>query len=105
MDILASIDAPTAIGGAALALATAAYANAKFGIKTDIDSLRDDAAFGRRLAQRIGELGDAATLYGMLRRVVEVDKKGSAEAIWFENKVWTYDQLKDCQFPLRCDDT
>ena len=84
----------------ALALATAAYANAKFGIKADIDSLRDEAAFGKRLGQRIGELGDTCTLYGMLRRVIEVNKQGSAEALWFENKTWTYDQLKDCKLRL-----
>ena len=100
MDILAqaagSISAPAAIGGAALALATAAYANAKFGIKADIDSLKDEAAFGKRLGQRIAELGDTCTLYGMLKRVIEVNKQGSAEALWFENKSWTYDQLKDC---------
>lgn len=102
MDILAqaaeSIGAPTAIGGAALALATAAYANAKFGIKADLDNLRDEASFGKRLAQRIGELDGICTLYGMLKRVVEVNKQGSAEALWFENKTWTYDQLKDCKF-------
>ncbi|KUL83456.1 hypothetical protein ZTR_10956 [Talaromyces verruculosus] len=99
MDILAqaasSISAPAAIGGAALALATAAYANAKFGIKADIDSLGDEAAFGKRLGQRIAELGDTCTLYGILKRVIEVNKQGSAEALWFENKSWTYDQLKD----------
>ncbi|EED20673.1 bifunctional fatty acid transporter/acyl-CoA synthetase (FAT1), putative [Talaromyces stipitatus ATCC 10500] len=97
MDILAQAagNAPAALGGAALALATAAYTNAKFGIKADVDSLRDEAAFGKRLAQRIGELGDTCTLYGMLKRVIEVNKQGSAEALWFENKTWTYDQLKD----------
>lgn len=101
MDILAeaagSVSAPAAIGGAALALATAAYANAKFGIKADLDSLRDEAAFGKRVGQRIAELGDTCTLYGMLKRVIEVNKQGSAEALWFENKSWTYDQLRDCK--------
>jgi hypothetical protein len=101
MDILAqaagSIGAPVAIGGAALALTTAAYANAKFGIKADLDSLRDEATFGKRLGQRIAELGDTCTLYGMLKRVIEVNKQGPADALWFENKSWTYDQLKDCK--------
>lgn len=101
MDILAqaagSVGAPAALGGAALALATAAYANAKFGIKADIDSLRDEAALGKLLGQRIAELGDTCTLYGMLRRAIEVDNKGSAEALWFEKKSWTYDQLRDCK--------
>ncbi|OJJ32191.1 hypothetical protein ASPWEDRAFT_44259 [Aspergillus wentii DTO 134E9] len=31
----------------------------------------------------------------MLERLVNVDHRGSAEALWFENKTWTYSQLKD----------
>lgn len=102
MDIIAQatggMGAPAAIGGAALALAAAAYTNAKFGIKADLDSLRDEAAFGKRLAQRIVELGDTCTLYGMLQRVIEIDNQGSSEALWFEDRTWTYAQLKDCKY-------
>ncbi|OKL57289.1 hypothetical protein UA08_07517 [Talaromyces atroroseus] len=100
MDILAQAagsvgGVPAALGGAALALATAAYANAKFGIKADIDGLRAESSLGKRLAQRIGELGDTCSLYGILQRTIDVYQKGSSEALWFENKSWTYDQLRD----------
>jgi hypothetical protein len=103
MDILAQAadsigGAPAALGGVALALATAAYANAKFGIKADIDSLRAESSIGKLLFQRIGELGETCTLYGILRRTIDVLGKGSSEALWFENKTWTYDKLRGCEY-------
>jgi hypothetical protein len=101
MDLIAeaagSVDAATALGGTALTLAAAAYTNAKFGIKTDIDSLRDERAFGTLLGQRIAQMGDTCTVYKLLERVIEVDGKGAADALWFENKTWSYSQVKDCE--------
>lgn len=92
-----SIDTATALGGTALTLAAAAYTNAKFGIKADIDSLRDERASGKLLGQRIAQMGDTCTAYRLLERVIEVDGKGAADALWFENKTWTYDEVKDCK--------
>jgi hypothetical protein len=99
MDILsaaaAGVSAPMALGSAALTLAATAYLDAKFGIRSDVDSLREDRAFGKLLQQRIAQLGDSCTMYKMLERVVEIDGKGAADALWFENETWSYTQLKD----------
>lgn len=92
-----SVNAATALGGAALTLAAAAYTNARFGLKADIDGLRDERAFGALMGQRIAQMGDTCTAYKLLERVVEADGKGAADALWFENKTWTYSQLKDCE--------
>ncbi|KAL1969890.1 hypothetical protein VTN77DRAFT_7399 [Rasamsonia byssochlamydoides] len=81
--------------GSALALATAAYLNAKFCISNDLRTLKDDRVFGQLLQRRLAELGDTCTLYKMLERVVEVEGKGSTDALWFENRTWTYTQLKE----------
>ncbi|KAE8377634.1 hypothetical protein BDV26DRAFT_281694 [Aspergillus bertholletiae] len=79
----------------ALSVGAAAYLNAKLSISTDISTMYSDWAFTKRLGQRIAELGDTTTIYKMLERVIEVDGQGSREALWFENKTWTYSQLKD----------
>ncbi|KAE8417326.1 hypothetical protein BDV36DRAFT_283808 [Aspergillus pseudocaelatus] len=79
----------------ALSVGAAAYLNAKLSISTDISTIYNDRAFTKRLGQRIAELGDTTTIYKMLERVIEVDGHGSREALWFENKTWTYSQLKD----------
>lgn len=91
----AGAGAPIALGSAALALATTAYLDAKFGFRSDVGSLRDDRAFGKLLQRRIAQLGDTCTVYKMLERVIEVDGKGAADAVWFENETWSYNQLKD----------
>lgn len=95
MDFLSDISVPAVAAASALSVAAGAYVNAKFSISTDLASIRGDRAWGKRLAQRMAELGDTPTVYGMLRRVVEVEGHGSAEAIWFEGKSWTYSELKD----------
>ncbi|KAE8131472.1 hypothetical protein BDV38DRAFT_275928 [Aspergillus pseudotamarii] len=79
----------------ALSVGAAAYLNAKLSISTDISTIYNDRAFTKRLGQRIAELGDTTTIYKMLERVIEVEGHGSREALWFENKTWTYSQLKD----------
>ncbi|KAE8336948.1 hypothetical protein BDV24DRAFT_154749 [Aspergillus arachidicola] len=79
----------------ALSIGAAAYLNAKLAISTDISTIYNDRAFTARLGQRIAQLGDTTTIYKMLERVIEVDGHGSREALWFENKTWTYSQLKD----------
>jgi hypothetical protein len=43
----------------------------------------------------MSQLGETVTIYGMLHRVVEIEGRGSAEALWFERKSWTYSELKD----------
>ncbi|KAL1987317.1 hypothetical protein VTN96DRAFT_4345 [Rasamsonia emersonii] len=101
MDILsraasrAASAGPSIALGSALSLAAAAYLNARLCISSDLRTLRDERFFGRKLRQRLAELDDTCTLYRMLERVIEVDGKGDADALWFENRTWTYAQLKD----------
>lgn len=101
MDILARAASRAASAGSsialgsALSLAAAAYLNARFCISSDVRSLRDDRFFAQKLRQRLAELGDTCTLYRMLERVIEVDGKADVEALWFENRTWTYAKLKD----------
>lgn len=82
----------------ALSLAAGAYLNARLGLSADLTNLAHDRAFARRLEQRLATLGDAPTWYGMLRRIVDVEAKGDAEALWFEDRTWTYAQLKECEY-------
>ncbi|BDD56134.1 hypothetical protein MPDQ_000644 [Monascus purpureus] len=79
----------------ALSLAAGAYLNAKLSLSTDISQILGDRAWVKRLGRRMAELGDSATIYKMLERVVDVDGHGSTEALWFENRTWTYSQLKE----------
>ena len=98
MDLFSEISAPTMAMASALSVGAAAYLNAKLSISTDISTIYNDRAFTKRLGERIAELGDTTTIYKMLERVIEVDGHGSREALWFENKTWTYSQLKDRTF-------
>ncbi|KAJ5974404.1 hypothetical protein N7481_011614 [Penicillium waksmanii] len=95
MDILSEVGAPAVAMGTAFSLAAGAYLNAKLSIGTDLTALKNDRAFGQRLGERIGKLGDSPTIYKMLQRVVEVEGQGTADALWFEHKTWSYNQLKE----------
>lgn len=97
MDILSQVGAPTVAMGTAFSLAAGAYLNAKLSIGTDLTVLKNDRAFGQRLGERIGKLGESTTIYKMLQRVVEVEGQGNADALWFEHKIWSYSQLKECK--------
>lgn len=99
MDLFSEATAPTVAVASAMAAAAGAYLNAKLSIGTDLSTIKDDRAFGKRLAERINQLGDSTTIYGMLERVVDVEGQGGADALWFEHKTWSYKQLKDCQYP------
>ncbi|CEL01446.1 Putative Acyl-CoA synthetases [Aspergillus calidoustus] len=95
MEILSEISLPAVAAASALSIAAGAYLNAKLSISTDLTTILNDRAFANRLGQRIAQLGDTTTVYGMLHRVVEVEGRGSTEALWFEGKTWTYAELKD----------
>ena len=94
--LFAEMTGPSMAMASALALTAGAYANAKLGISSDMSTMMGNRAAMNRLQQRIGQLGDTPTIYKMLERVVDVDKHGATEALWFEHKTWTYAQLKDC---------
>jgi acyl-CoA synthetase (AMP-forming)/AMP-acid ligase II len=100
MDVFSEISAPSLAVASALTVAAGAYLNAKLAISTDLTTIRNDRDWTKRLGQRIAELGDTATLYKMLERVVEVQGSGASDALWFENKTWTYSQLKDRESAL-----
>ncbi|KAF9893816.1 hypothetical protein FE257_009986 [Aspergillus nanangensis] len=95
MEFISEIGAPSLALASALTAATGAYLNSKFALSTDISAILNDRATANRLAQRVAQLGDTATVYKMLERVVEVECRGSQDALWFEQKTWTYSQLKD----------
>lgn len=94
-ELFAEMTGPSMAMASALALTAGAYANAKLGISSDVSTMMGNRAAGKRLQQRIAQLGDTPTIYKLLERVVEVDKCGTTEALWFEHKTWTYSQLKD----------
>lgn len=95
MEYFSELGGPSIAIASALSAAAGAYINAKFSISTDLSLLYKERTWANRLGQRIAQLGDTATLYKMLERVVEVEGQGAAEALWFEHKTWTYSQLKD----------
>lgn len=97
MEAVAGIASSSMAMMSALTFAAAAYVDARFGISTDLSVLRQERAWTKRLGRRIAQLGDVTTLYGMLEHVVDVEAKGASEALWFEQKTWTYHQLKDCE--------
>lgn len=97
MDLFSEASAPAIAMASALSVAAGAYLNAKFAIGTDLSSLSNDRAFGKRLAERIGHLGDSTTIYKLLERVVDVEGQGATDALWFEQETWSYSQLKNCE--------
>lgn len=98
MDIFSEASAPAVAMASALSVAAGAYLNAKLSISTDLSTISKDRAFGKRLGERISQLGDTTTIYNMLERVVEVERQGATDALWFEQKTWSYSQLKDCEY-------
>lgn len=83
--------------GSTLAVLGGAYIDAKLGISKDLRTLYYERTFSKRLQERIKELSPITTHYGMLQHAVDVRGLGAAEALWFEQKTWTYAQLKDCK--------
>lgn len=98
MDIFSEAGAPAVAVASALSVAAGAYLNAKLSISTDLSAISKDRAFGKRLGERIAQLGDTTTIYKMLEWVVEVEGQGATDALWFEQKTWSYSQLKDCEY-------
>lgn len=81
--------ASIAIASAA-SLAGAAYINARFGIGADIQQIRNERAWKKRLDARIAALGPKCTLFGIFETVDPV-----LEALWFEGRSWTYGMLRE----------
>ena len=95
MDLLSEMSPSSMALASGLSLAVGAYLNAKLSISTDLSSLYHDRSAMKRMGQRMMEVGDTATLYKLLERVLEVHGHGSRDALWFEGKTWSYAQLKD----------
>jgi hypothetical protein len=96
MDILSEVGAPAVAMASALSVAAGAYLNAKLAIATDLRTIHSDKAAARRLSERIANLNGSTTIYKMLERAVEVEGRAATDALWFEQKTWSYCQLKDC---------
>ncbi|KAJ6013907.1 hypothetical protein N7540_008498 [Penicillium herquei] len=95
MDIFSEASLPAVAMASAMSVAAGAYLNAKLSISTDLSAHFNDKAFGKRIGERMGQLGDTVTIYKMLERAVDVEGQGAADAVWFEQKTWSYTQLKD----------
>ena len=101
MDLLSEASVPAMAMATAVSVTAGAYLNAKLSIATDLTTLSNERAFGKRLSKRIAQLGESTTIYKLLEHVVDVEGPGSADALWFEQKTWSYGQLKDCESLLR----
>ncbi|KAE8349163.1 hypothetical protein BDV28DRAFT_141764 [Aspergillus coremiiformis] len=95
MELFSEMSLPAVTMASALSVTAAAYLNAKLSISTDLSAIYNNRSWVKRLDQRIAQLGDTTTIYKMLERVIEVEGYGSEEALWFEQKTWTYSELKD----------
>ncbi|KAL4897923.1 hypothetical protein BDV59DRAFT_52089 [Aspergillus ambiguus] len=95
MEFLSELSAPAVAMASAATAAAGAYLNAKYSISTDLSTIRNERSTAARVAERAAKLGDSTTIYKMLELVVDVEGHGSREALWFEQKTWTYSQLKD----------
>lgn len=97
MVIFSEVSAPAVAMASALSVAAGAYLNAKLAISTDLRTILSDKATAKRLNERIAELDGSTTIYKILERAVEVEGRGATDALWFEQKTWSYSQLKDCK--------
>ncbi|KAJ5428510.1 AMP-dependent synthetase/ligase [Penicillium cf. griseofulvum] len=95
MEIFSEVSAPAVAVASALSVAAGAYLNAKLAISTDLRAIANDKAGLTRLTDRIAALDGSPTIYKMLERAVDLEGRGTAEALWFEHKTWSYSQLKD----------
>lgn len=78
---------------AAASLVTgAAYLNAKLGLSADIHNLRSERSFEARVHKNISLAGDTCTLYALFARGAA--RVPDREALWFEERVWSYAELK-----------
>ncbi|OQE12955.1 hypothetical protein PENFLA_c058G05871 [Penicillium flavigenum] len=94
MDILSEVGAPAVAMASALSVAAGAYLNAKLAIATDLRTIHSDKAAAKRLSERIAKLDGSTTIYKMLERAVDVEGRAATDALWFEQKTWSYGQLK-----------
>jgi len=79
----------TSLAAAGGLLAGAAYLNARYGIGRDIKQLYDDRRWRKWIMARMKELGDRVTLH----HLIELCDR-NAEALWFEGRTWSYDELR-----------
>src|SRR4051794_13390332 len=77
------------ISAGVVAASVAAYLDARYSITRDVSQLLADRKFGKRLQERIGQLGSHVTVYRMWELA-----DPSAEALWFEGRSWTYAETK-----------
>lgn len=75
----------TIAASTALASALALYTNSKLGLTADIQSIRDQKAFGQNIGAHIARVGSHPSLYRLLELA-----SPNADALWFEGRSWTY---------------
>lgn len=70
-------------------LAGATYLDARYSITRDLKQLWNDRQWRQRLLAKVKALGDHTTVYHMMELCNPED-----EALWFEGRTWSYDELK-----------
>lgn len=78
----------TSIAAASAVLAGATYLDAHYGVSRDIGQVLADRRMGKRIEQRIKQVGDYASVYGHLKTA-----DPHAEGLWFEGRSWTYAEI------------
>ncbi|KAL1953559.1 hypothetical protein VTO42DRAFT_2586 [Malbranchea cinnamomea] len=87
-----SLDPLSLSAAAGLATASAAYLNARFGIGADLRNVRAERDLERRVLENVRLAGDTCTLYALFARGAQ--RNPAREALWFEGRRWTYEELK-----------
>lgn len=76
------------VATAAAAAGGLAYLNGRYAIAEDVRQLLRNRRFDKRLGDRIAQLQGWCTLYRMWQVA-----DANSEALWFEDRSWTYGQL------------
>ena len=78
----------TSIAAGSALFAGASYLDAHYGISRDIGQILADRRMGKRIEQRIKQVGEYASVYGHMQTA-----DPNAEGLWFEGRSWTYAEI------------
>ena len=95
---------PQLVGLSAALVAGGLYFEGKYNFVRDVQQIRSDKRFRKRLDENIKELGNQVKIYRLWEKADQ-----NAEALWFEGRSWTYGSGKagkqKCQRSLCSDDS
>jgi hypothetical protein len=73
----------------AAAVAGAAYLDGKYALRRDVKHILGERGFKKRMDERMGLLGDRATMHHLMELANQ-----NATGLWFEGRSWTYAEMK-----------